>query len=184
MRKTRNIILIALMTGLTCIGGFVRIPFFPVPLTLQTLFVYLSGSILGPWPGCISQGLYLCIGLAGLPVFSSGGGPAYILHPTFGYLMAFPLASWVVGKLLRGVGIERKQFTRILIRLTAGMGIILGTGIIGLIIHTHWLLQKPVDIIHLVWAGGLLFIPGEIVKILMTGHLILKFRPLIERGEI
>ncbi len=87
----------AVFAALTGASAYVRIPFFPVPFTLQTLFVYLSGITLGKKYGMASQGLFLTLGLIGLPVFTGGGGPASVLQPTFGYLAAFPLAAWLAG---------------------------------------------------------------------------------------
>lgn len=180
-RPIQKQVLIALMAGLTCIGGWIRIPFVPVPITLQTLFVYLAGSLLGAWPGCISQMLYLLIGLAGLPVFTSGGGPAYALHPTFGYLLGFPPAAWIIGRLMEQWKDGKPQTGRILLALASGMGLILGLGLIGLIVHTRWAAGKSLNIWHLVWTGGLIFVPGETAKMLLAAQLILRFRPLMER---
>ena len=73
----------------------------PVPYTLQTLVVLLAGAFLGARNGAVSQLLYLGAGALGAPVFSSGSiGMAKLLGPTGGYLLAFPLAAFLVGLLL------------------------------------------------------------------------------------
>jgi len=89
------------------LSAHVRIPltFSPVPLTLQTMIVLLSGAALGAWGGAASQALYLAAGAAGLPVFTSGGGFAAFAGPTAGYLLAFPLAAWLMG---RAMGSDRR----------------------------------------------------------------------------
>jgi len=89
---------------LTSLGAFVRIklPFTPVPITLQVFFVLLSGAVLGPRLGVLSQTLYLSLGAVGMPIFAgASGGVEHLFGPTGGYIAGFPLASWAVGKLLR-----------------------------------------------------------------------------------
>jgi len=181
LQNTKTLIRIALMTGLTCMSAFIRIPFIPVPITLQTLFVYLSGTLLGPWQGSISQILYLLIGLSGLPVFAGGGGPAYVLHPSFGYLLGFPIAAWVSGRLTQRTNNRRYAYAKILLNLSAGMSLILVLGLLGLALNMKWVADKPQNIRHLIWAGGLIFIPGEAIKIILAGKLIQRFRPLMEQ---
>lgn len=78
------------------------LPYTPVPITLQTLFVLLSGMVLGARWGAAAQVQYLLTGFAGLPVFSAGGGFGYLFNPrgTGGYLLAFPLAAYAAGWLV------------------------------------------------------------------------------------
>ncbi len=94
---------IATFALLTAIGAFVRVPlpFTPVPITLQTFFVLAAGIYLGGRDAAASQGLYLGLGAAGLPVFAGGSGLAHLLGPTGGFLLAFPVAAWLVGGSLR-----------------------------------------------------------------------------------
>lgn len=84
---------------LTALGARVAVPLpgTPVPFTFQVMAVLLAGYLLGPTAGAASQALYLAAGASGLPVFAAGGGAAYLLGPTGGHLMAFPLAAALVG---------------------------------------------------------------------------------------
>ncbi|MEW5799191.1 MAG: biotin transporter BioY [Bacteroidota bacterium] len=87
--------------GLTALGAQVEIPHQPVPFTLQTFFVLLSGAFLGSRNGAYAQLLYLSAGALGLPVFSGGSfGLMKIMGPTGGYLLSFPIAAAVVGYLV------------------------------------------------------------------------------------
>jgi len=106
MKKNREMILIALFAALTAIGAFIQIPlwFYPVPMTLQTLFVFFAGFCLSPKAAAYSQLVYILLGLIGIPIFTKGGGIHYVTDLTFGYLLAFiitaPLLSIVVRKFL------------------------------------------------------------------------------------
>ncbi len=78
------------------------IPLGPVPITLQTLGVALTGLCLGPWRGFAAVALYVAVGAAGLPVFSGGAaGVGVLIGPTGGYLLSFPLAALVGGFVAR-----------------------------------------------------------------------------------
>lgn len=76
----------------------IPLPFTPVPVTLQTFAVVLTGALLGSRRGAAAIVAYLAEGLAGLPVFSLGrAGFAHLLGPTGGYLVGFVAAAWLVG---------------------------------------------------------------------------------------
>jgi len=106
----KDLVLTVLFAAATAFGAqiAVRLPFSPVPLTLQVLMVIASGLALGARRGLASQVCYLTAGVLGLPVFAGGtGGPAVLVGPTGGYLMAFPVAAFAAGWLserLQGAG--------------------------------------------------------------------------------
>ena len=78
----------------------VRLPFSPVPITGQTLAVLVVGGLLGSRRGALCVLTYLAEGAVGLPVFAGAGmGIAYLLGPTGGYLVGFPIAALAVGAL-------------------------------------------------------------------------------------
>lgn len=118
---TRTMILCALFAALVAIGAFIRIPLPVTVFTMQFIFVLLSGLLLGSKRGGFSVFLYIFIGLIGFPVFTEGGGPAYILKPTFGYLIAFIVAAYFVGYVREKFGIEsfKKLFLSCLISLAS-----------------------------------------------------------------
>lgn len=90
---------VVVFAALTAVGARLAVPLpgTAVPFTLQVFAVLLSGIALGPRLGATSQLLYLGAGIAGLPVFVAGGGLVYLLGPTGGYLLAFPLAAAITG---------------------------------------------------------------------------------------
>ncbi|PKM92701.1 MAG: BioY family transporter [Elusimicrobia bacterium HGW-Elusimicrobia-4] len=97
--KIEKVIWVSFFVLATAFGAQVRIPlpFTPVPLTLQTFFVLLSGAYLGKKLGGLSQFLYFLLGGLGLPLFTSVGA---LWGPTGGYIFGFIIASWFVGFLI------------------------------------------------------------------------------------
>jgi biotin transport system substrate-specific component len=96
---------ILLFAAVTAAAGQIRVPlpFTPLPVTLQTIPVLLSGAVLGPVAGPLSQLVLLALGTAGLPAFTvTGSGPVHLLGAAGGYLIGFVGASWLVGRLVHG----------------------------------------------------------------------------------
>ena len=121
------------VTALTAAASQISVPlpFTPVPFTLQPMIVLLGGAVLGPRLGLAAQCLYLAAGLAGLPVFAFSPelpqGPARLIGPTGGYLMAYPLAAFVTGTLATR-GFDRRYLTSVL-AMTAGLAVIFAGGV-------------------------------------------------------
>src|SRR5512139_3024872 len=96
--KLRWTVLASLMAALTAVGAYIYVPVGPVPIVLTTLFVLLSGLLLGGRWGLASMGLYLLVGAIGMPVFAGGrGGFPHFFGPTGGYLFGYALSAWVTG---------------------------------------------------------------------------------------
>jgi len=97
--STKSIARIALMTAITVGLSFVRIPFMYVPFTLQTLSCMIAGLMLARREAVLSQIIYVVLGLLGLPIFTAGGGPAYVIYPTFGYILFMPVMTYIISTL-------------------------------------------------------------------------------------
>ena len=93
-KQIRKITMTALFAALISAGAFIRIPMIPVPITLTTLFTMLGSACLPPSLALSSIIVYIFIGAAGLPVFTSGGGLASLLGPTGGYLIGMIPAAF------------------------------------------------------------------------------------------
>jgi biotin transport system substrate-specific component len=126
---------ITTFAALTAIAAQIEIPTRPVPITLQTMVVLLSGAFLGKRNGSISMLLYLMLGLVGLPVFSGFGfGLAKLVGPTGGYLLAFPAASYLIGTLS---GLSSKR-SIVFLSMTAGLILIFAIGVVQLnLVYFH-----------------------------------------------
>ncbi len=86
-------------TGILAISAKIQVPFYPVPMTMQSLVVLVIGAAFGWRLGAATLALYLAEGAMGLPVFAQGGGLAYMMGPTGGYLLGFVAAAAVTGYL-------------------------------------------------------------------------------------
>ena len=98
--STKNLVLVGLFTAVTAVCAQISIPlpFSTVPFTLQVLAVCLSGAILGRKLGAMSQIVYLLVGAIGIPVFAGfSGGISKIVGNTGGYLLAYPIAAFIIG---------------------------------------------------------------------------------------
>lgn len=97
--NTKRLVSVTVFTALIIVGGLVSvpIPFTQVELSFQTVFVISAGLLLGGRDGALAVLVYVAMGLFGLPVFTQGGGPQYVLMPSFGYLVGFILGALVCG---------------------------------------------------------------------------------------
>lgn len=101
----RALVLCVTGSAVLTISAKIQIPFYPVPMTLQTLVVLTIGLAFGAKLAAGTVLLYLLEGAAGLPVFAKGGGLAYLAGPTAGYLFGFLVAAYCMGLLAeRGWG--------------------------------------------------------------------------------
>lgn len=159
-----------LFAALTAGGAFIRIPVPYVPITLQTFFVILSGIFLGPKFGALSQLIYLAVGLMGVPVFSNGGGPGYVLQPTFGYLLGFPIAAYLIGVLLRTKMKNHgtPSFFEICTASAVGVLVILFLGAAVLYLNLRFIIHKPISMLSVLLSYFVVFIPGDIIKIVLS----------------
>ena len=155
-----NMIGVWLFSLMTALGASISIPlpFTPVPLTLQTLLVLLSGACLGKGGGAASQTLYILMGALGMPIWAGGAvGLSRLWGPTGGYLLAFPLAAWVVGAMM-----DRESHTasrRALAAMGLGSVIIYALGLFQLSIWLHCSLRQGLML------AVLPFLPGDLIKI-------------------
>jgi len=163
--RTLHIVLVPMFTGLTIIGAFIKIPIpiSPIPLTLQVLFVILSGALLGSKLGALSQLLYALLGLIGLPVFTQGGGISYILKPSFGYIIGFIISSYLIGKIIE-YRKKKNLFTFLLANLV-GVITIYTIGVIYMFLIMNFVALTPISICQAIILGVLPFIFKELILI-------------------
>nr|WP_188389266.1 biotin transporter BioY [Priestia taiwanensis] len=150
-----------MFASLTAIGAFIKIPTPIVPFTLQVMFVFLAGCLLGSRQGALSQIVYVGTGLVGFPVFVSGGGLTYIFQPTFGYLLGFISAAYVIGKL-----VERKKNPSIktfFIANMSGLVCVYLCGVIYLYISLNMWIDQPTSLWKVLVMGFFTSIVADIL---------------------
>ena len=159
----RRALAVALGAVLVAIAAQIAVPLpgTPVPMTLQPLAVLLVGGWLGARPGAATLILYIALGAAGLPVFTPYGLPgiARLLGPTGGYLLAYPVAAFAVGRLVGAADPGRKPaVTRLTVAVFTGLVLIHLGGLAQLSILTG----SATGALRL---GTLPFLIGDLLKV-------------------
>ena len=155
----KSIFAIVLGSIALTISAKIKIPFYPVPMTMQTFVVLFLGVSLGYKIGLASVGLYLFEGILGLPVFSNspekGVGLIYFTGPTMGYLLGFLTASYLASKVN-----NKDSFLLVLSKLTIATSTIYLFGLLWLGNLVGW--DKPI-----IALGAQPFLIAEVFKIVL-----------------
>jgi biotin transport system substrate-specific component len=174
--QLRKTVYASLFAAFISAGAYLVIPIGPVPITLQTLFVLLTGLLLGSRWGAASVAIYLLAGIAGLPVFSAGtGGIGQIIGPKGGYLIGFLVAAYLTGLIRENT--EKWKSYSIVFDVTAmlcGTAAIYLFGLIWLKIITGMEWGKTLSV------GMYFFLPGDALKIAAAVFIARALRPIIE----
>ena len=170
----KSILVVLVGSILLTISSKIKIPFYPVPMTMQTFVVLFLGISFGYKIGIATVGLYLIEGIFGLPVFSNspekGIGIVYFTGPTMGYLIGFLLATFLAGYLDL-----KTNIVSIFLKLILSVSVIYILGLIWLGILIGW--DKPIF-----QLGAAPFLLAELFKILILTLLtkkIITFRKFI-----
>jgi biotin transport system substrate-specific component len=174
----RELVLTALFAALTAVGAFIKVPTPWSAFTLQVLFVFMAGALLGPKYGMLAQVVYVVLGLVGLPIFTGGGGFTYVLKPTFGFLLSYIPTAWVVGWLIRRWGAD---FWHIVLACLVGLAVIYAIGLpyMGLILNLY--MGQAMGVKAILWSGMIIFLPYDFLKIAVTALLAKPLIPALER---
>lgn len=177
---TREMALCALFTALTAVGALIRIPVPVVPFTLQYLFTMLAGLLLGPELGALSVGLYMLLGLMGLPVFAEGGGFWYVLKPSFGYIPGFILGAYLTGMLAKG----HSGIGRLLAANLTGLLSVYAVGMAYYYVICNYVLDTPIGFWPLFLYCFLLAVPGDICLCFVAAALTRRLRSILGREAV
>lgn len=170
--STRELTVGGLFAALIAAGAFIKItlPTEPVPMhfTLQWFFVLLAGLLLNKRLAGASVGAYLLTGLIGVPVFASGGGLSYLLRPTFGYLLGFAVAAYVMAWMCERF--RTPGVFQLLVSSTAGLLIYYAVGMAYYFVVCRFLVFREVTWRILLVNGFFLTVgPDFILCVLAVG---------------
>lgn len=172
-----------LFTALIATGAFIRISIpvqpFPMHFTLQFFFVLLAGFIMGSRQGAASVCLYLAVGLMGVPVFAAGGGPGYLIRPTFGFLLGFVFAAWVTGWLTERR--ERQSLRWNIFASFLGMLAYYAAGMVYFYFISNFIINMPVTWGIVFINCFLITVVEDFVLCIMASALALRLKPVVSR---
>lgn len=180
---TKDLVYIAIFVALMVVFTlYVSIPFYPVPLTFQTVICVLAGLLLGAVRGSIAMLVYVFMGFVlSLPVFAGGkGGFSMVFSPTFGYIIGFPVASFVAG-IIRGKS-ENAKLPRYLI---AALAACLACYVVGipyfLLVWRYYL--GNLNVWHAAVTYNLLYIPKDAVLCFVAAIIAFKVAPFLFKSK-
>ena len=166
----------ALMAAVTAVAAQISVPLFSVPFTLQVLAVILSGHLLGPRYGALSQAIYVLVGAVGVPVFAHfSGGLAVVLGPTGGYLVSYPVAAAVAGLAAHAArdATRRRALWTSFLWGCAGLAVIYAIGATWLSVVTDLPLAVALA------QGVLIFVPFDLIKVALAALVAVAAAPAI-----
>lgn len=175
--SANNMALCALFSAFIAAGAFIKIPFYPVPVTMQMEIVLLSGLILGSWRGAVSASVYMFIGLAGLPVFARGGGIGYVLQPTFGYVAGFILGAYITGKFAEKAG--QATVKKCFLASLAGLAAVYATGVVYFWLISHFYLGKEISAWYLLVNCFFMPLPKDILLCIAGAFAAKRLMPVV-----
>jgi biotin transport system substrate-specific component len=151
---------VILFSLLTAVAAQIAVPVKPVPFTLQTMMVAISGAMLGARKGAYSQMLYILMGISGLPVFAQipegALGIARLFGPTGGYILAFPAAAYMTGLIVE----KNKSYFTVALAMFLGNVIIILSGVSYL--YVFWIR----DLKEAFAAGAVIFSFWTVIKVI------------------
>lgn len=180
--KTQNLVMCALFVSLIAVGAFIKIPVPVVPFTLQFLFTMMAGLLLGGKLGAAAVGVYILMGLLGFPIFAEGGGPTYVLKPSFGYIIGFAVASYVTGVMANRV--PNPTYKRLLAANFAGLGIVYLFGMVYYYLMSNFYLGNPIGLWPLFLYCFILAVPGDIVLCILGAFLGKRMIPIMRNNRL
>ncbi|MDY3006954.1 biotin transporter BioY [Anaerococcus sp. AGMB00486] len=175
--KTKDITKIALLVALIAVGAFISIPVGPVPITLQSFFIFMTGLLLTPFYAGLTVFIYLLLGLLGFPIFAGfSGGIQSFLKPSFGFLIAFVICAVFISKFTKG----EKSFIKIVSALIISEIILYLIGLPYMYFILNKIMGTTISISKVFTIGMIPFIVPDLVKILLAAIIVPRISKIIK----
>ena len=160
----RKITLSSMLLALLILSALfsIPIPFTTIKITLQTMVVFILGSMISPIYCFVTMLLYIVLGLFGLPIFSSGSGIMYIFTPSFGFLIGFMLAAPLMSYINRRAFSTR--LVRYIVACSIGILLIYAIGVPYMYYVLRLYMSMDISFGYALISGGLMFLPFDILK--------------------
>lgn len=173
--STKELAVAALLGALTLVGYYIQIPLGPVPVTLQTLMVELAAVLLLPKAALLAMAVHLLLQLL-------LNGAALFVRPSFGFIIGFMLAAYLAStyfyKAKKGALHDKKTIVLTVV-IAAVIPYLIGLPYMAYILNGVNHMQMPVA--KLLRVGCLLFLPGDLVKVLVASLLAIRILPIARR---
>lgn len=177
---TRAVVLCGLFAALITVGAFIRVPIPYISFSMQTIFVTMAGMLLGKKWGAVSVLAYIVIGLAGVPIFTLGGGPGYVLQPSFGFLIGFVFAAYITGVMTERV--QKPTVLKLLLAQLPGIGVYYAIGLPYFYLISTQYLDNGMGVAALFTYCFAATIPGDIAKSLLAAWLGKRLLPVLKNN--
>lgn len=170
-----DIALAGLFCTLICIGAFIKIPIFAIPMTFQVFFVLLSALVLSVKSNFLAIITYIALGLIGLPIFTGGGGLGYVLTPTFGFILGFLISSVVISIIIKKAQIKSFKGYFALCLLLILIIYLIGVPYFAVISKTND------SVAAIIQATVLPFLPKDIICAALASVTATKIKPILNK---
>ncbi len=176
--KVKDLVMMSVCLAIIIVCSKISFQIGPIPLTLQTFSVFIVALILGSFKSAIVFFTYIVLGLIGLPVFSSGGGFAYIYMPSFGFIIGFFFAAIVVGAASK----SNKFYLKYILGVVGLLIInIIGVLYMYLIINVYKGAGK--DLLYIIEIGVAPFIIKDFFTVILSCIIYSRLKKIIYREE-
>lgn len=179
---TVRLVLVAVFVALIAVGAFIKFPIGIVPVSLQCAMCLVCALMLGAKDATVAVVIYVAMGLVGIPIFTAGGGFAYVLQPTFGYLLGYIFAVPAGALIARGArNTSRPRLARLLLGALVFLAILYTFGVIYMYLMLNFYVGKTVLMSNAWLTGCAVFLPTDCAFAIIASVVAYKVIPLVFR---